>query len=92
MYMVWNCECVCLIVFYSVKFRWIIGEVEIYSMYNGGLCVVSESDYGLGGGVYLYEGYRFVGVVDRLYYGFCKSLCLGDMVCGGVRVVFIEYM
>lgn len=61
-------------------------------MYNGGLCVISQSDYGLGRGVYLYEGYRFVGVVDRLYYGFCKSLCLGDMVCGGVRVVFIEYM
>lgn len=80
----WVCECVCLIV-------WNLDE-SIYSMYNGGLCVISESDYGLGRGVYLYEGYRFVWVVDRLYYGFCKSLCLGGMVCGGVRVVFIEYM
>lgn len=61
-------------------------------MYNGGLCAISESDHGLGRGVYLYEGHRSVGVVDRLHHGPCKSLCLGDMVCGGARVVLTEYM
>lgn len=93
-YMVWNCECVCVCstVFHSVKFRWTTGEVKTYSMYNGGLCAISESDHGLGRGVYLYEGHRSVGVVDRLHHGPCKSLCLGDMVCGGARVVLTEYM
>lgn len=61
-------------------------------MYNGGLCAISESDHGLGRGVYLYEGHRSVGVVYCLHHGPCKSLRLGDMVCGGARVVLTEYM
>lgn len=61
-------------------------------MYNGGLCAVSKSDHGLGGGVYLYERHRSVGVVDGLHHGPCKSLSLGEGMSGGTRTVLAEYM